>query len=251
MEKEIEIYKPYDREYTIEKINDRSFLNIKNVRLELNENGYIPKSGLIYDNILNKENCKNKNVLDLGCGYLGIIGMLAYLNGAQNVDLVDIDLDALKWLKKLINDNKMNLNCFYSNFFSNINNTYDMIISNPPILPMKKGKIHDSGGLDGKKYLLEILEKSFNYLNKDGELYLTAFDYLGIDKSYNNEKCLFEIAEQMGYNKFDISYSVDKIIKKGSETYNNLDYIKSIYPKYKFEENDKLKCKIKILKLGR
>jgi 16S rRNA (guanine1207-N2)-methyltransferase len=46
-----------------------------------------------------------------------------------------------------------------SNFFEKINDTFDVIISNPPI------RI-------GKQQIFEFYQQSFNYLNAHGELWL-------------------------------------------------------------------------------
>ena len=40
-----------------------------------------------------------------------------------------------------------------------------------------------------------------------------------------------------------------KRIKENSVTYDNLDYIKSIYSNYQFEKENETNCKIQILKL--
>lgn len=249
--KNVRIYKPFDREYTIIKENNNEYLEIGNYKLMINPNGYIPKSGLLYDEVLNIDLCKGKNVLDLGCGYLGILGVIALMNGANYVDSVDIDEKAIEWFKKIIVDNNLSAQCFYSNMFENIHSKYDLILSNPPILPMKSGHVHDSGGLDGKDYLREILRKSYNYLNESGSIVLLIFDYLGIEKSYNGKETLFDFASRIGYNSLNVLYEGIKTIKKNSETYNNLDYIKSIYPFYDFGKENDLQCKIKIVKFSR
>ena len=85
----------------------------------------------------------NGDVLDFGCGY-GPIGIYIASNTNSNVDMIDINERALKLARSNANINKVSVNIFESNIYSNINKKYDYIITNPPIRV-------------GKKILYEIL----------------------------------------------------------------------------------------------
>lgn len=80
MEK-IEVYNPFnmDSEFHIITDNNKRYFKIENLLLEISENGYIPKSGLLFYDVLNEKNIANKSILDLGCGSLGIIGIISML----------------------------------------------------------------------------------------------------------------------------------------------------------------------------
>ena len=74
------------------------------------------------------------DIIDLGTGS-GIIGLTLENKVPTNrVDLIDISNDALEVAK--INKDNLNLkaNLIQSDFFTNINNKYDVIISNPPYI---------------------------------------------------------------------------------------------------------------------
>lgn len=251
--KNIEIYNPFNtKDYEIVQEDEKRFFKFNGYKLELSPSGYIPKSGLIYDMVLNEDCCKGKSVLDLGCGYLGILGVTAYLNGAKEVDSIDYDRACVEWFNKLIQENNFDgISCYYSNLFKEVKRKqYDMILSNPPQMPMIEGDVHDTGGLDGRDSIMEILEKSINYLNEGGGLYLLIFDFLGLDKRTNEKQSLFEIADSIGYKSCEVVYSVKKFIKPNSVTYKSIPYINQVYPNYEFKQlNDGSKyCNILIAK---
>ena len=56
-----------------------------------------------YD-VLNEKNIANKSILDLGCGSLGIIGIISMLRGAKTIEAVDYDSNCVCWFNKLIKD---------------------------------------------------------------------------------------------------------------------------------------------------
>ncbi len=168
LEKYIPIEKVEDF-YILEDTNCKKYLlytkgNI-NYCLDIKENGYIPKSGLMFAEIIEK-NIKDKNVLDLGTGQLGILAIHSRMYGANNVDAVDIDDECIIWLNKIVTDNCIEkVNVLKSDFFDNLDckKKYDVILSNPPQMPMISGKMHDSGGVDGRKYINLILKKADNF----------------------------------------------------------------------------------------
>ena len=95
-----------------------------------------------------------KKVLDVGCG-VGVIGIsIASKYPNVNVDMVDVNEKAIALTKENIALNKLqNCNTFLSNVYSNVNNTYDLIISNPPI---RAGKEVVHGIASGAKDLLNV-----------------------------------------------------------------------------------------------
>ena len=76
-----EIYNPFNtKDYIISNRDSKRYFQYKDLSLEICKGGYIPKSGLLYDMILNEKICSGSEVLDLGCGYLGILGIISYAN---------------------------------------------------------------------------------------------------------------------------------------------------------------------------
>lgn len=239
------------KQYYIAEKDGKQYFQLNDLLLEICPSGYIPKSGLLYDKVLARDICENKKIIDLGCGYLGIIGLISYLYGGRIIDSVDYDYECVKWFNKIIRDNNLqNISCWKSFWFDNVNSTdYDLIISNPPQMPMKEEALHDSGGLDGRKDIINILNNSINHLTKNGQLFILLFDFLGTNKRTSNQPSIFEIASNIGYKDIKILLEETKKILKNSVTYQNLEYIKTIYPLYQFEKDNDINCKIQILSM--
>ena len=78
------------------------------------------------------------DIIDLGCGS-GVIGLTLEKKISTNtVDLVDVSREALEVTK--INKTKLQskANIIESDFFQNIDNKYDVIISNPPYIAINE-----------------------------------------------------------------------------------------------------------------
>ena len=99
-----------------------------------------------------------KTLLDVGCGY-GTLGIsLAKEYPWLSVEMVDVNERAVLLTKKAIACNNVeNAKAYVSSVYENVEGTYDVIISNPPIRA-------------GKKIVHEILEKAYDHLNVQGEL---------------------------------------------------------------------------------
>lgn len=98
------------------------------------------------------------NVLDLGCG-LGVVGIiLGTFNKGINIDMVDINERAIDLAKNNLVLNNVKANVFVSDIYSNIDNKYGFIITNPPIRA-------------GKNVIRGFLLGSYDYLKDDGILY--------------------------------------------------------------------------------
>lgn len=113
-------------------------------------------SRVLLDTMDIKEN--QKTLLDVGCGY-GTLGVsLAKVYPWLSVEMVDVNERAVLLSNKSIAANNIeNAKAYLSSVYENVQGTYDVIISNPPIRA-------------GKKVVHEILEKAFDHLNEQGEL---------------------------------------------------------------------------------
>lgn len=96
------------------------------------------------------------DVLDFGCGY-GPIGIYIASNTTASVDMIDVNERALNLAKSNASINRVNVNIFESDIYSNVTKKYDYIITNPPIRV-------------GKKILYEILINAKEHLKDDGHL---------------------------------------------------------------------------------
>lgn len=136
-------------------------VKIKDVELIFTtDNGVFSKKALDFGTRTLLENIPTLHgqVLDFGCGY-GPIGIYIKKTNDVQVDMVDINKRSINLAKKNALLNKVEVNIFESDIYSNITKKYDFIITNPPI------RI-------GKQKLYEILFNATNFLKEKGELWL-------------------------------------------------------------------------------
>lgn len=122
---------------------------------------------------------KEKKILDVGCG-IGFLGISLNKIMGASVDMIDINNRALHLTKMNLKENKAEGNVFVSNIYENVKDAYDVIITNPPIRA-------------GKKVYLTIINESFNYLTKDGELWFVMRTNHGVKTVVKNLKNLADV----------------------------------------------------------
>ncbi len=127
------------------------------------DNGVFSKDKIDYgskflvETFLKKADIKNGSFLDLGCGY-GFIGItLAKILDVQ-ISMSDINKRAVHLTKINLKDNNIKAQVYLSDGFTDINDIFDIIITNPPIRV-------------GKNILLRLLLDSVSHLKNNGELW--------------------------------------------------------------------------------
>ena len=143
-------------------------------------------------------NKKELNVLDLGCGS-GCIGItLKKINPSLNITLSDISESALEVAS--LNAKRLNVavNILESDLFSNLNQKYDVIISNPPYISKNeevseivlKNEPHLAlyANLNGLEFYDKILKPCEKYLN---DKYILAFEI-----GFRQKKAVLELIEK-------------------------------------------------------
>ena len=177
-----------------------------------------------------------KTALDL-CTGSGCIGIsLAKYNNDMQVDISDISHIALTLAQENINKLSVNVNVIQSDLFKNINQSYDLIVSNPPYvsdaeykeLPEeykqepKLGLVTDKEGL---RIPVEILLNGSKYLTDNGYLILevgysdealdeafSSIDIQWVDFSNGGQGvCVFSKSELNKYAPFFQSFLENKL----------------------------------------
>ncbi len=145
-------------------------------------------SKLLLETYLNEANV-NVRVLDVGCGY-GLIGIVIGVVTDSYVDMVDVNKRAVHLANMNIKKYKeFKGQAFISDAYENVNDLYDVIITNPPIRV-------------GKSKVLEILDGAFDYLKEDGVLYFVIRKdqgALSIKKILEETKIVDTINRDKGY----------------------------------------------------
>ena len=150
----------------------------------ISDNGVFSKdkidfgSRLLVDTFLkNKKDIKS--FLDVGCGYGFISILLAKILNVSGVG-VDVNNRALKLASDNAKLNRVNVEFRESNIYEQVNEKYDLIITNPPIRA-------------GKQVVLSILKEAKEYLNADGELWGVIRKDQGAKSVINELNALYKI----------------------------------------------------------
>ena len=178
--------------------------NFMGLEIYVDENVLIPQPDtetLVEEaiKIIKKE--KFKEVLDLctGSGAIGV-SIAKYINDI-NVTMTDISNDAILIAKKNSKDNFVLNRCKFikSDLFENINEQYDIIVSNPPYIETETIKTLSKevqnepilaldGGLDGLDFYRKIILNVDKYLKNNG--------YLILEIGYNQKEKIEEIVKE-------------------------------------------------------
>lgn len=140
-----------------------------------------------------------KTLLDVGCGY-GTLGIsLKKEYPWLNVDMVDVNERAVGLANESIiyNDLK-DMKSYMSYIYENVEGQFDVIVSNPPIRA-------------GKKVVFEILEKAYEYLNVNGEIFVVIQKKQGAPSAQKKMEAVFGGCDII---KRDKGYFILKSIKK-------------------------------------
>lgn len=152
-------------------------------------------------------------VLDLctgsGCIIISIMKNIDDITGYG----VDISKQALLVAKENARLNSVVVNWQRSDMFENINETFDMIVSNPPYIPTKvidtlMPEVRDfepvealDGKEDGLFFYRKIVEQSSEYLNPNGYLYMEighdqgeAVSQMMVDAGYKDVQVVKDLA---------------------------------------------------------
>lgn len=148
---------------------------------------------------------KNK-ILDMctGSGCIAI-SLAKKINNAQ-ITAVDISNSALNVANKnAINNNVENkIKFINSNMFNNIEEKFDIIVSNPPYIETEtinkleievqnEPHLALDGGIDGLKFYKTIANNAFKYLNENG--------YLLLEIGYNQQNSVTQLLQDIGKYK--------------------------------------------------
>jgi len=142
-------------------------------------------SNLLINTIADQK--KPNSILDIGCGY-GVVGISLGKIFDCSVTMCDINERAVSLAKR--NGKDVNTKVIQSDGFENIGDTFDVIVTNPPIRA-------------GKAVYYQWFTESINYLNDDGRFYCVIQKKQGapsaikhLESVYGNCKI---IAKDKGY----------------------------------------------------
>ena len=127
-------------------------------------------SKILVDTIIKNSSDYTGEVLDICCGY-GAISVLLDAHINATFDMCDISPLAIDLCKINVKNNCKNCKeIFISDMWQNVDKTYDVIVSNPPIKT-------------GKKVLMEFLSGLNNHLKDGGKVVIVIKKNLGADST--------------------------------------------------------------------
>lgn len=114
-----------------------------------------------------------KKVLDIGCG-AGVIGTIYKKKSPESdVTMSDMSPLAIEATKKTVEKNKIAVKVTLSDVFSNITDTYDLILCNPPF--------HKGVGTD-YSFIETFARDARRHLSKGGAVYMVCNTFLSYEK---------------------------------------------------------------------
>lgn len=158
------------------------FINFDNLQINVDRNVLIPRyetEEVVHEAL--KHIHHHSHVLDLCCGS-GYIGLTVKQKTNAHVTCSDIDHEALLQTKENAQLNNLDVKIVHSDLFENLNEKFDVIISNPPYIPSHH-KLDSSvlehephhalfAGQDGNDIYRRIILEAADYIKKNGWLIL-------------------------------------------------------------------------------
>ncbi|MDW8796962.1 class I SAM-dependent methyltransferase [Staphylococcus pseudoxylosus] len=131
-----------------------------------------------------------KNIIDVGCGYGPIGLMIAKVSPHHEVTMVDVNQRALNLSRKNKKRNRIdNVKVKESDGLSQVeDNTYDFVLTNPPIRA-------------GKEVVHRILEDAYVKLKLDGELFVVIQKKQGMPSAKKKMQDTFDNVEVLEKSK--------------------------------------------------
>ncbi len=171
-----------------------------------------PETEILVSKVLElSKNFQSPKILDIGSGTGCIPITLILENPDITAHSVDISPEATETSKKnaLFHNVLKNISFFKSNLFENVIDKYNIIVSNPPYIPLKNKEnlqievrdfdpslalfTNDEYGIE---FYEKIIKQAGNYLQKDG--------YLALELGINQSDMVFNLLKNNGFSSIEI-----------------------------------------------
>ena len=162
----------------------------KSLILEVPEGIYYPREdSLLMAKIIENMPIHNGKVLEMGCGS----GFLSILTAKRwfDVTAVDINENAIETTKSNAKQTAVNVVAFKSDLFSSVKEKFDIIVFNPPYLPVEEGENDKTyaGGKTGRETVEKFISTVKRHLKPNGIVLLLI-------SSLTGEKEVIELFEK-------------------------------------------------------
>lgn len=158
--------------------------------LDVPDGVYYPREdSLLMAKVIEAADLQGKTVLEIGCGS-GFLSILMAKMGAH-VTAVDINEEAVGITRINAKNNGVFVDCYQSDLFSSIDGRFDVIVFNPPYLPVQEDDKTYAGGLTGREAIERFAAAAKAHLKPDGFILLVI-------SSLTGEKEVIELFEKEG-----------------------------------------------------
>jgi SAM-dependent methyltransferase len=176
-------------------------------------------------------------VLDVGTGSTAILGIHSAMLGAGHVIGIDSDERAIVPARRNVTNNSLGdkLSIEREDVFTyRCENKFDFVVGNLPFMPAETYRsLYDAGGPNGRVCIIALLKLALRCLAGAGTALFLAPDYLGVNRQYGKEEDISRLAARLGLRtRIERMYKME--VRAGSYTARNLEWIKSVYPRYRF-----------------
>ncbi|MEA2053861.1 MAG: HemK2/MTQ2 family protein methyltransferase [Candidatus Thermoplasmatota archaeon] len=188
------------------------------IKVRVNDGVYPPSEDSYF--LIQCINVGKERVLDMGTG-TGIIALHAAKEGAV-VTAVDKNEKAVKNAKENADNNGIKLTVRQSDLFSNVKESFDVIIFNPPHLPSDKTEEAWEGGKDGVEITEKFLGGASYHLNSGGKIYIILSTLGNIKKLIGEFKPYYQFEELGKLSLFFEKLVVYSVFPSGQNFYNDI-----------------------------
>ena len=182
-----------------------------------------PETEILVSEVLKLSNkYESPQILDIGTGSGCIALTLIMENDKIKADALDISKDAIEIAKKnaLFHNILNNVSFIQSDLFENVTKKYDIIVSNPPYIPLKdkSSLTQEVRDFDPALALFTNDDEGIEFYDKiiqNAEKFLNNNSFIAFELGINHSQTAANILSQYGYSKIRIvkDYnSIDRII---------------------------------------
>lgn len=190
-------------------------------------------------NFLNENKHKIKTILEVGTWEIWFLAnsiWKAYVNIC--IEATEKDYNAFDNVSKY-NTFLKNVKIFHTDRFPNTKTQYDLIVSNPPQMPMEYiWKNHDYGWYDGLDTIDFIIKEWISRKPETLLIIMNVFDFLWVESQFWRDRSIMSIVYNLWW-KINVLWKDKRYIRKWWETYNNRRFIETISPGFLFSEDEK------------
>lgn len=148
----------------------------------ITDDGVFSKNQVDYGSLVLIEALLNEDLagslLDLGCGYGTLGTILGHYNPQLDIHMTDVNPRATELARLNAEKNHVPCKVYTGDRFEGIFQTFDVIITNPPIRA-------------GKQVIYSMFEESFEHLEKNGTLYVVIRRKQGAESAVKKLNNLF------------------------------------------------------------